>query len=117
MRDIERNIRNAITWGKSGALSVRDMVEANDSTTKYFLWGHNVYSEHYDIGEVAFSFCGYQTNTTKSRINALLPGGCSVYQKNWELFLNVDGVVYSFGCHDKVHINLRNHNVEIVKAA
>lgn len=117
MRDIELKIRSAIDWGKSGALSVRDMVEACGNTTKYFLWGHNVYSEHYDIGEVAFSFCGWQTNTTKSRLNALLPVGCSVYQKNYELFLKVDGVVYPFDSCDKVHINLRNRKVDIIKAA
>lgn len=116
MRNIEMAINGAIKTRQTRQLSTRDFVEDCGNTTKYFLWGHNVYSEHYDIGEIAFSFCGFQTNTTKSRINALLPFG-SVYQKNWELFLNVDGVVYSFGSCDKVHINLNNHKVDIVKAA
>lgn len=117
MRDIEKTINGAINTRQTRQLSIRDFVEDCGNTTKYRLWGHNVFSVHHDLNEVMFSFCGYQTNTTKSRINALLPGGCSVYQKNWELFLNVDGVVYSFGSCDKVHINLSNHNVEIVKAA
>lgn len=117
MRMVERTINGAIRNRETIRVSVRDSVEDFGTTTKYRLWGHNIYSVHHDLNEVVFSFCGYQTNTTKSRINALLPGGCSVYQKNYELFLNVDDVIYSFNSCDRVHINLSNHKVDIVKAA
>ena len=114
MRAIEKTIKAALAYGSTCQLSIRDRVESNATTKKYYLWDSNIFSIHNDLNEVYFSFCGYQTNTTKGRINALLPFG-SVTQKNWGLILTVDNEMYNIESTDKVHIDLNTHKVVIVK--
>ena len=120
MRRIEREIIGAMQSGLNASLSVRDRVETSENTTKLRLWDSNIFSYHRDVNEVCFCFCGYQTNTTKSRINALLTGfGVlgSVYQKNYSLFLSVGSDVYEIGSRDRVHINRDTNAVSVVRAA
>ena len=43
--------------------------------------------------------CGYKTNTTKSRLNAILQehaNGDYIFQKNYEWFINTNGRVIPF---------------------
>lgn len=119
MRAIERKIVGALHGGLNVSLSVRDRVETSENTTKYRLWGSCVFAYHRDVNEIFFSFCGYQTNTTKSRINALLLGfgvNVFVYQKNYSFFLMIDHEKYKIGASDKIHISLDNNHVDIVRA-
>ena len=88
MRKIERMMNQAIT-NKVDWKSGNTEVEFHDGVSFVFLHGNK-------IAEVGDHFLrlfdgGWQTTTTKSRLNAILqehglPGEC-VFQKNWTWFL------------------------------
>ena len=95
MRTIEKNIINHLSAGAgSHSLSMRDLVEVSESGNikRVYLWNHNIFSIEY--GRVIFSLCGWNTTTTKSRLNALLGHYCNagITQKNYELFYCHNGV-------------------------
>ena len=89
MRTIEEKIIDALN-GSNGVknLSCRDRVEVDGGTKKYYLWGSLLFWN--DAENIyCFSARGYNSLTTKSRLNALLWSffKAVIYQKNWEWFL------------------------------
>ncbi len=91
MRKIERLMNDAITNGKEFKLT-NTMVTHQDGVAFVFLHGNN-------IAQIGDNFIrlfdgGWQSNTTKSRLNAILrvhgePGDC-VFQKKWEWFVQMN---------------------------
>jgi len=91
MRKIERLMNAAITAGKDFRSANTDVVNA-DGISVVLLHGNK-------IAEVGDNFIrlfdgGWQTNTTKSRLNAILqehgcPGEC-VFQKKFEWFVTLN---------------------------
>ena len=68
-------------------------VSYNDSTncSSIYLHGHLIATVDHNLKAVKLSSCGYQTVTTKSRLNAILDEvkyGAKVYQKNWDWFVS-----------------------------
>ena len=54
-----------------------------------YLHGHQIAAVDHNLKAVKLSSCGYTTNTTKSRLNAILDEidyGCKVFQKNWNWY-------------------------------
>ena len=97
MRTIEEKIIDALN-GDNGVknLSCRDCVEVNGGTKKYYLWNSLLFWN--DAENVYyFSARGYNSLTTKSRLNAVLCNflDASITQKNWAWFLNWNGKKYS----------------------
>ena len=110
MRKVEMQmntaIRNRVNWS-GGNTTV--MINENNNKAKVFLHGNL-------IAEVCNEFVaifdgGWQTVTTKSRLNALcneLATGFSVFQKNWNWFVSdfqntvvdfTDGITVNYdGC-------------------
>lgn len=88
MRKIEGKIIEALN-GSNGIknLSCRDCVEVDGNTKKYYLWNNLLFWNDAE-NNYYFSFCGYSTNTTKSRLNAIFNyfnlGG--FYQKNYVVY-------------------------------
>lgn len=72
MRKIEQAMLNAVhnkkNW-KQGNTEVRYSEGKNTSCVT--LYGNFIYSYYYDTGEVIFSLCGWNTQTTRSRLNTL----------------------------------------------
>mgnify|MGYP003523346247 FL=1 len=90
MRTIEENIIDALNGGNGiKNLSCRDLVEVNGGTKKYYLWNSLIFWNDAE-NNYYFSFCGYSTSTTKSRLNAIFNyfnlGG--FYQKNYVVYWN-----------------------------
>ena len=101
MRAIEKKIisylRDSANCGKSKSLSLRDSVKLEKNKLCVFLWGQVIFTlEENNI--IKFSFQGWQTNTTKSRINALLSAfsSCSawIYQKSRSLIFSSSAGVF-----------------------
>lgn len=46
----------------------------------------NIIAYKYSDGKICISNCGWFSNTTKERLNAL--DGVNIYQKNWNWYLN-----------------------------
>lgn len=83
-RIIENKILERLNGSALGnwSLSCRDSVEKKENYAEYRLWGNRVY--YYD-GREHFCFCNWTSNTTKSRLNALVRAGY-FFQKNWRIY-------------------------------
>ena len=100
MRKIEQQMNRAIV-NKNDWSNSNTFVEYNSNTNCSTIVLHRTAIAVYDHNTNALKLNsgGYTTNTTKSRLNAILQGiiGCaSVYQKNWNWFLNYNNVTHNF---------------------
>ena len=89
-------ISNKADWSSSNT-----RVEYNNSTncSSIYLHGHQIATFDHNLKAVKLSSCGYETNTTKSRLNAILEevkNGCKVFQKNWNWFVSYNNQTARF---------------------
>ena len=92
MRQIEKDmnhaIRNKIAWSKSNTCTTFDNTIENCFV---YLHGNHIATYNYQDKELTLFDGGWQSNTTKSRLNALcneLATGFGVFQKNWEWYVS-----------------------------
>ena len=92
MRKIEREmnnaVRNKIAWSKGNSCPTFDNTIENCFV---YLHGNHIATYNYANRELALYDGGWQSNTTKSRLNALcdeFATGFGVFQKNWEWFVS-----------------------------
>ena len=100
MRKIERQMNFAISNKGDWSLS-NTRVEYNEFTncSNVFLHGHNIATLDHSTKALKMSSCGWESVTTKSRLNAILQEvayGASVFQKQFEWFLNFGGKTVDF---------------------
>ena len=100
MRKLERQMNFAVS-NKGNWSGSNTQVNYNDSTncSSIYLHGHLIATVDHNLKAVKLSSCGYQTVTTKSRLNALLEEvkyGCRVFQKNWDWFVSYNDQTASF---------------------
>ena len=81
-------ISNKADWSSSNT-----RVEYNNlsNCSTIYLHGHRIATLCHETRAVKIDSCGYTTNTTKSRLNAILEEvkwGCKVFQKNWDWFVS-----------------------------
>ena len=100
MRLIEKQMNFAISnkanWGKSNT-----QVVYNESTncSQVYLHGHQIASVDHNTQAIKLDSCGYETNTTKSRLNAILDEvkyGAKVFQKNFVWFVKYNSQTLMF---------------------
>ena len=100
MRQIEKQMNFALSnkgnWSKDNT-----RVEFNESTncSTVFLHGHSIATYDHALKAIKISSCGWETNTTKSRLNAILSEvkyGCGVFQKNFDWFVSYRDETVSF---------------------
>jgi len=100
MRKIETQMNQAITnnrnW-QSANTSVQ-FIEEN-ATSKVYLHGNHIATVGDDYVEIFDG--GYQSNTTKSRLNAIINEFCNaftdgVFQKNYQWFVRDNNVTKEF---------------------
>ena len=92
MRKIEsqmnRAIKNRIAWSSGNTCTTFDSTIENCFV---YLHGNHIATYNYDKKELSLFDGGWQSNTTKSRLNALcdeFATGFSVFQKNWNWFVS-----------------------------
>ena len=100
MRKLERQMNFAVS-NKADWKGVNTQVLYNSNTNcrSIYLHGHQIATVDHNLKAVKLSSCGYQTVTTKSRLNAILQEvkyGCSVFQKNFDWFVKYNDQVASF---------------------
>ena len=98
MRKLETNMNNAIRSKKNFSSSNTTVKTTsffdNDvycEESKVFLHGNHIATYNHVTKELALFDGGWQSNTTKSRLNALcneFATGFGVFQKNWEWFIS-----------------------------
>ena len=100
MRKLERQMNFAVS-NKGNWTGSNTQVNYNSNTncSSIYLHGHLIATYEHNLKAIKLSSCGDQTNTTKSRLNALLEEvkwGCKVFQKNWDWFVKYNDEVASF---------------------
>ena len=104
MRKIERQMLQAIVDERSHWSKDNTRVESTDGISSVYLHGHKIAEfEHRLNGKLWINNCGYETVTTKSRLNALIDFvfGCDdteydLFQKDWNWWLIRAGEVTDF---------------------
>tara|TARA_R100001463_G_scaffold129484_1_gene188426 strand:+ start:1087 stop:1434 length:348 start_codon:yes stop_codon:yes gene_type:complete len=100
MRKLERQMNFAVS-NKANWSGSNTQVTYNELTncSSVSLHGHQIATFDHNLKALKISSCGYQTVTTKSRLNALLEEvkwGCKVFQKNFDWFVGYQGQTASF---------------------
>ena len=113
MRKIEQQMNRAIA-NKADWSSSNTRVEYNNNTncSSIYLHGHQIATYDHNNQAVKLSSCGWQTVTTKSRLNAILDEvkyGCRVFQKQFDWYLQTNNQTVDFW--DGM---ILSHNLEIV---
>ena len=100
MRKLERQMNFAVSnKGNWSGSNTQVNYNSNTNCSSIYLHGHLIATVDHNLKAVKLSSCGYQTVTTKSRLNALLEEvkyGCRVFQKNWDWFVKYNDEVASF---------------------
>jgi len=110
MRKIERQMLQAIVddrphWSKDNTRVETEEHLTLEGLKQYrvtvYLHGHRIAVYYPSNSTLHINNCGYQTNTTKSRLNVLIDFVCGgvnngIYQKNWNWFLTRNGVDEDF---------------------
>ncbi len=113
MRKIEREMIQAIVddrthWSKDNTRVVRHdgnmdstYPDHGHKTYRVYLHGHWIAEYTPSDSSLKVNNCGYATNTTKSRLNALIdfvadPTKNGIFQKNWEWYIKINGDTHSF---------------------
>ena len=95
--EMQNALRNRVNWSKSNTTVF------NDNEGNQFVTLHgNLIATISNFGDIKLSSCGWQTNTTKSRLNAILDTflyGLSVYQKNFEWYIGGDDFFDGYTIH------------------
>ena len=100
MRKLEKQMNFALS-NKSNWNGSNTSVLYNDSTncSSVYLHGHQIAILDHNTNALKLDSCGYETVTTKSRLNAILEEvkyGCKVFQKNWNWFVSYNNQTESF---------------------
>ena len=100
MRKIEQQMNRAIV-NKNDWSNSNTFVNYNSNTNCLTVVLHRTAIATYDHNTSALKLNtgGYTTNTTKSRLNAILSEifvGACVYQKNWDWFFNYNNQTHDF---------------------
>ena len=101
MRKVEEQMNQAIRYRRNWAGS-NTMVRVYKEVIEVFLHGNHIASVDTATNNLTLFDGGWQSNTTKSRLNALLSefthNGISLIQRNWSWFLSdrLDGSVVPF---------------------
>ena len=100
MRKLEKQMNFALSnksnWAGSNT-TVRYSNETNCSSV--YLHGHNIATLDHNTKALKLSSCGYETVTTKSRLNAILDEvkyGAKVFQRNWTWFVSYNNQTTTF---------------------
>jgi len=91
MRKIERQMNFAISnKGNWSSSNTRVEYNENSNCSSVYLHGHQIATVDHNTNSVKLDSCGYETVTTKSRLNAILEEvkyGAKVFQKNFVWFV------------------------------
>ena len=115
MRKLEKQMNFALSnKGNWAGSNTTVLYNENTNCSSVLLHGHQIATLDHNTKALKLSSCGYETVTTKSRLNAILEEvkwGCRVFQKQFEWFISYNNQTQSFV--DGM-ILLDTNNLEIV---
>lgn len=102
VREFARSPRMHLRKGK------RDTLEKEDGRVNVFLGGNRIASFNPRKGRLSVSSAGWNTVTTKARLNKILPSNYGVTQRNFQWFLSTPkGTLVPFK-YKKIHLLCRS---------
>ena len=93
---MNRAIVNRNNWSNS---NTQVNYNSNTDCSAVYLHGNQIATVDHNTQAVKLSSCGYETTTTKSRLNAILEEvkyGCKVFQKNFNWFVSYNDQTRNF---------------------
>ena len=100
MRKIEQQMNRAIVnkndWSNS---NTQVNYNSNTDCSAVYLHGNQIATVDHNTNALKLSSCGWQSVTTKSRLNAILQGliaGASVYQRQFDWYLSYNNQTVDF---------------------
>lgn len=117
MRKIEQKLCAAIKNRKSFQLSNTTYTVGESSTDMVTLFGNRICYINWELNQLEITNCGYETITTKSRLNAILScfDAGFIYQKNHQwYYCDNDLQEHEFPCNRFMTIDMQN---SLVKSA
>ena len=93
---MNRAIVNKNDWSNS---NTQVNYNSNTDCSAVYLHGNQIATVDHNTNALKLSSCGWQSVTTKSRLNAILQGliaGASVYQRQFNWFLNYNNQTHNF---------------------
>ena len=100
MRKLEKQMNFALSnKGNWKGSNTSDDYNESTNCSSVYLHGHQIATLEHDTQAIKLSSCGYETVTTKSRLNAILEEvkyGCKVFQKNFNWFVSYNGQTRNF---------------------
>ena len=109
MRKIEREMIQAIIDNKDFSKANTRVEYEKDYRFNIYLHGHKIAVYYPQDMHLHLNNCGYETNTTKSRLNALIDfvfGGVGngIFQHNFNWYMVRDGKQSEFPCNEWVAV-------------
>lgn len=86
MRKITTQMQSAVYYGENFKLSNTQVI-SDDNETSVLLHGNEIYKHDKKSGVKSYSSCGWESNTSKERLNALLVGNVHISQKAYTWYL------------------------------
>ena len=115
MRKIERQMIQAIVDDRKHWSKDNTRVETEYAISSVYLHGHKIAEYEHNTSKLWINNCGYETNTTKSRLNTLIDfvvgnglrsiggiGANGIFQSNWNWYLSRDGEITDFPSNEWV---------------
>ena len=100
MRKLERQMNFALSnKGNWAGSNTQVNYNSNTNCSSVYLHGHQIATLDHSTNALKIDSCGYQTVTTKSRLNAILEEvkyGCRVFQKQFDWFVSYNNSTQSF---------------------
>ena len=100
MRKIEKQMNFALSnKGNWNGSNTSVLYNETSNCSSVYLHGHQIATLDHNTNALKLSSCGYETVTTKSRLNAILEEvkyGCRVFQKQWDWFVSYNNSTQSF---------------------
>ena len=100
MRKLERQMNFAVSnKGNWCGSNTQVTYNENSNCSSVRLHGHLIATYDHNDKAIKIDSCGWQSVTTKSRLNALLEEvkyGCKVFQKNFDWFVRYNGQTTDF---------------------
>ena len=111
MRKIERQMLQAIVDDRPHWSKDNTRVELKDGIHSVYLHGHKIAEYEGKTSKLWINNCGYETNTTKSRLNVIIDFVCGsdptkygIFQKNWNWWLINDGELIDFPSNEWIAV-------------
>ena len=107
MREITRKAVNSFFNGRNFSRDNTMVVCSKISMhNRFLLHGNEIFSSNQDFSVFEFSLCGWNTNTTRERLNGILSRFNSyIKQRNWNLFYVHNGKEFPINEDDTYFID------------